>query len=525
MMHKMIKLVFTLLVVVTAASCHKESPSQAQIRLGIEVDPQTLDPRQVRSLESATVIHMLYEGLMRLDEHGKPVPAVAESLSLSEDQKTYTFKLRNSSWSNGEPLTADDFAETWKSMLNRDFPAPNAHLLYAIKGAKEAKEGKIPLEQVGIRVPDTHTLVVELENPTPYFLNLLTSYFYSPVSPQLREKGILGLSDSALVTNGPFKIGHWDRNSELEVIKNAHYWNVSQIRLDKILLIASDPTTALALYARGELDWVGSPMSTLPADALATLKQQGKVQIAPGMGVYLFRLNTAKEPFNDARVRRALSLALNRFDLVEHVLQGNQIPTMGFIPGSLLSKSPNYQGEDLELARRLMREVIAEKGPLPSVTLCYGAAERNHKIAQVAQQQWKVAFGIEVALQSCEGKLFYDRLKNGDYQIGLRSWFGDFRDPIAFLEVFKYRNNGTNNTGWENNHYIELLDASSIERDETKREKLLVEAEGLLLAEQPIIPLFYSTYNYLKNPSVKGVLFSELGYLDFRNGYIDQKNE
>lgn len=527
-MHRIITYLLSLVVILIASSCQKDPSKQhpqAQIRMSIEKDPQTLDPRQVRSLESATVVHMLYEGLMRLDEHGKPIPAIAESVSVSEDLKFYTFRLRKSYWSNGEPLTAKDFADTWKSMLDPDFPAPNANLLYAIKGAKEAKEGKRSLDEVGIRVPDPQTLAVELETPTPYFLNLTTSYFYAPVSPQLHVKEGQRLDDTALATNGPFKIGHWDRNSELEAVKNPYYWNAPQIHLDKILLIVSEPSTALALYNQGELDWTGSPLSTIPADALPTLKRQGHIQISPGMGTFLFRLNIEKPPFDDVRVRQALSLALNRYELVEHVLQGDQIPATGFIPDSLFAEKPPREREDIERARKLMKAVVTEKGALPTMTLCYGASERYHKIAQVVQQQWKEAFGVDVILQSCESKIYFDRMKSGDYQMGLRSWFGDFRDPIAFLEVFKYRNNGTNNTGWENSHYKELLELSSLEKDEMQREKLLMKAESILLDEKPIIPLFYSTYSYLKSPTVKGVIFSELGYLDFRNAYIEIINE
>lgn len=527
------KLIYFLLIplcVISFTACRKEKPiaHQSTLRMSCEGDPQTLDPRRARDLPTATTIHMLYEGLMRNHSDGQPIPALAESITISPDQKTYTFKLRHSAWSNGQPVTAYDFEQTWKSVLDPQFPSPNAYQFYVIKGAQEAKEGRAPIEHVGVQAIDHSTLVVQLEQPTPYFLHLTAANFYYPVHGSLRHPSLNSdlFDDSPLITNGPFKLETWNRHNELTAIPNPYYWDKKSVHLDRVALIVLDNPTALQLFHQGDLEWTGSPLSTLSTDALASLRRQKQLEVVtPTAGVYFLRLNTERPPFNHVKIRQAFALALNRADLVEHVLQGNQLPALGIIPTSFIKGKPYFQDFDVKKAQQLFKEALKEQEltlqELPIIALCYATGERAHKIAQVAQQQWKDALGIEVELQSCESKAYFDRLKTHDYQIGVSSWFADIGDPISFLEIFKYKHNGTNNTQWENSNYIELLNQSAKVAQRLPREKLLKQAEEILIQEMPIIPLFYGSYNYVKHPSVKGVYFSEFGYLDFKHAYLD----
>lgn len=499
----------------------------SSLRISTEGDPQTLDPRRVRDLPTTTLIHMVYEGLMRIQPDGQPAPALAETITVSSDKKTYTFELRRSSWSDGQPLTAYDFEETWKSLLNPQFPSPNAYQLYAIRGAKAAKEGRASIDQIGVRAKSDSTLVVELEQPTPYFLHLIAAHFFYPVHTTLRQQSrdSSALPNTQFLTNGPFKLEKWSRHNELTAVPNPHYWDRNKIHLDRIHLIVLDNPTALQLFQRGELDWTGSPLSTLSVDSLASLKNETELKMTPAAGIYLFRINTEKPPFNHIKMRQAFALALNRIDLVKHALQGNQVPAFGLIPHSFIPGQPFFDDDDLHLARQLFREALEEQfltlETFPKVSIYYASGERPHKIAQVAQQQWKEAFGVNIALQSREGKVHYEHLKNHDYQLSIGSWFADIRDPISFLEIFKLKQNGTNNTQWENQQYIDLLNQSSLAHSTEERERLLKQAEKVLINEMPIIPLFYASYNYVKNPRIKGVYFSELGYLDFKNAYLD----
>lgn len=511
------------------SSCNQSDTSNATkttLRLSAEGDPQTLDPRLVRDLASTTPIHMLYEGLMRVGENGEATPALAEEVSVSSDQKVYLFKIRPSSWTDGQPVTANDFEHTWKSILDPHFPSPNAYQLYVIQGARAAKEGKAPLNKVGVKALDDQTLIVHLEQPTPYFLRLTATYFFYPVHSTLRNSSTpSGLNDASIITNGPYKLEQWSRRNELSVVPNPFYWDRENVRLERIALIMVDNPTALQLFQKGGLEWTGSPLSTISTDALASLKNQSQLEVMPAAGIYLFRFNTERPPFNHPKVRLAFAQALNRSDLVEHVLQGNQEPAMGLIPPSFLPATPFFADNNPKLARQLFQEALDGQKiglqDLPLISLCYPSGERAHKIAQVAQQQWKDALGVSVDLQACESKVFYEELTSNHFQIGIGSWFADFQDPISFLEVFKYKDNGTNNTLWENPRYIELLDNSAVATDHGERSQLLKEAEGILLEEMPIVPLFFSSYNYVKKPSVNGVYFSELGYLDFKHAYLD----
>jgi len=515
-------------VLLALASCQKrESASSSALRISIEQDPSTLDPRRAQDLGTASIIHMLYEGLMRSEKEGQHSPGIAEEVIVSPDQKTYTFKLRPAKWSNGDPLTAHDFEQTWKSTLDPKFPSPNAYQLFVLKGGRAAKEGKGTTDEIGVHAVDDSTLVITLAQPTPYFLNLITTHFYYPVHASMRKETAdsTTLPDSKIVTNGPFKLDRWQLHSEFIANRNPQYWDSKRVALEKIHLMILDNPTALQLFKRGELDWTGSPLSTLSVESLSRLKEDGELETKPAAGIYLVRINTGQPPFHRTKMRRAFALALNRQDLVDRVLQGNQIPACGMIPPSFIEGKPLFKDCDIKLAKQLFDEALKEQGltwkNFPLVTIHYAANERAHKIAQVAQQQWKNNLGIDVNIQSVEPKIYFEKIKNHDYQLGIGSWFADIHDPIAFLDLFKSKYNGTNNTQWEHSKFMVLLNQSSLPEHFSRRKQLIKNAENILIREMPVIPLFFSSYNYVKNPNFKGFFFSELGYIDFKNSYWD----
>ncbi len=522
------KLLSLMLLLTLTVSCDRqqEQPEaeekQAVLRISSEEDPQTLDPRMARSLVNVTYIKMFYEGLINRAQDGSLVPGVAREANISSDGKTYTFHLRECTWSNGDPVTAYDFASSWKSLLSPDFPAPNAYQFYMIKGAKEAKEGAITVDEVAINAIDSQTLVVELSDPTPYFLELTSTHPFCPVHP-------VWASDTSqpFIGNGAYQLGHWEKRSEVEAVKNPLYWDADQVKLDKIIVMILDPNTALQMYAANEVDWIGSPLSTIPVDALATLKQENRLGVAPGAGTQWFVFNTEKAPFTNQKMRKAFSLAVNRHDIVEHVTQGNQTPATGVVPLSYgLQALPYFEEFSMGAAKKLFQESLEEMQlsaeELPSISLSYVSTERNHKIAQAVQQQWHEAFGIDVQLDHCESKLYFDRIGKREYTLGMGSWYGDFRDPINFLEIFKSKNNSTNSSQWENKQFIDLLNLSARVNDPKNRMNILRRAERILMNDMPVAPIFHASYNYMKNENVSDVYFSELGYLDFKHAYIEE---
>lgn len=483
------------------------------VRIPITEDLQSLDPRIEEGREAVTVLHALYEGLMRTNMQGEPILAVAEKILLSEDKKTYTFKLKKTVWSNDDPVTSENFVSTWREILTPEFSTSNAHWFYGIKGAKAAKEGKIPIKDIGIQSPDSLTLIVELESPNPYFLELLTLHCFYPVHPNF--------SPQNAITNGPFKLEHWQRDRELSLINNQKYWDADQVKLQQIIFMPLDEYTALRMYQNRELEWAGSPTGILLQEAIATLKHRQQLKVASGAGTYWLQINTEKMPFASPKMRKALASAIDRKTMVENILKGYQKPATALVPSSFkLHPNSYFLDNDTPKAWFLFQEALEEmrisKDNIPTITFCYFNNSQNHKIAQAIQQQWNKTFNLEIKLEGCESQDFSDRLSRQDFQIALGSWFADYRDPMSFLEIFKYKNNRMNRTLWENSEYIRLLDQSSLEFNPSKRKEILEKAEALLMQEMPIIPLFFAAYTYVKFDNLFGVYFSDLGYLDFK---------
>lgn len=510
-------------IVLTITSCSKEQldypegfdETSSLLRIATEQDARGLDPRQIRDLPTINILRMLYEGLLYVNSKGKPDNGLAKSYEVSQDLKTYTFKLRKSGWSNGDELTAHDFVRTLLSTLDPKTASPIAYQLDVIQGAKEARQGKIPLNEVAIRAIGEDTIEISLSEPTPYFLDLVCTHLFFPVHPQ-------STAESPIV-NGPFKVMNWKRNHELVLKRNEHFWNAEEVGLDGIVLQVLEPLTALRLFESHQLEWAGSPLSIIPVDILPSLKKRGELHTVTAAGTHWFRINTEAPPFNNIKMRRAFGLSLNRNQIVKHVTLGEQKPATAIVPASFGLHKSYFDDSDIPKAWYAFQEALQELGlskdNIPAIKLCYATNERNQKIAQAVQQQWKKELGIVVELEQCESQLFFEKLNNKEYHVALGSWYADIRDPINFLEIFKYKSNSTNSTGWENSDYIELLNRSSKEANVTQRLKLLDDAQKLLLDQMPVIPLFYGSFNYTKNSDLVGVYFCDLGFIDLRYAF------
>ncbi len=485
--------------------CQKEVKApQKSLRVAATSGPQSLDPRSARTLVDATVLNMLYEGLFCYTPSGALVPGVATDVTISPDLTTYTFHLRNSHWSNGDPVVAQDFITCWKNQLQPGIPAPNAFLFYDIKNARAAKAGMAPISSIGIHAPDEQTLVVQLEQPTPYFLELTAFYAFFPVNPHAEEE--------RLPANGPFHLIRYSPNSELITEKNPYYWDSSHVSLAGVNITIINEHTALSLFEMGELDWAGSPLSTIPNDAMQSFAQDKRLTTVPAAATHWLRFNIDHPSLNNVKLRKALTLALNRQELISHVIRGNQTPAMSVVPPSRQWKAHAFFNDgDIKMAKQLLAEALDEMPHQPVLTLLFGPNERDRQLAQAIQQQWYTHLGIWVELQSVETKLLFEKLKAQDYHIANGSWFADFDDPLNFLSVFEAKDNGTNHTGWENIKYKDLLRLSSLEADPAQRQHLLHEAESLLIADMPVTPLFFYSLNYLQTSEAQAVGVTPLG--------------
>lgn len=497
-----------------------------EIRINIVSEPGTLDPRKASSLEEINLARMFMEGLMRVSASGLMTNALAENVTLSKDMKTYTFKLKDSYWSNGDPLTAHDFVYSWKKTLSSNFPATNAFLLYALKNGKAVKEGHLPSSLLGVHANDDHTLVINLESPTPFFLELLSLPVFFPVNERIDRK----ISDwsrnvDAYVSNGPFIPKEWHHNGSIVAIKNPHYWDKNAVSLNKIEMIMVDSETGFKMFQGKELDWDGAPYSNLPIDAIASLEGSNQIHSDPMLGSYWIRTNTALFPFHSLEIRKALALAIDRAALVEHVVTNNHIPATGIVPTTLgLQKAPYFKDGDTSEALHLLNIALENEGidkeNLPEITLTYAAEARNHRVAQAIQDQWNSSLGIRVQLEPLEAKVYFDRIAKGDYQLACGNWIADFADPINFLEIFKARNVSANRTNWESLEYQKALEASYIATNKEDRINSLRKSEEIIMEEMPVIPIFHMTMLHTQNDRLKEVVLTSSGHIDFKWAYL-----
>lgn len=541
-MKPILSLFLSLLLLLTGCSPgeSKGAASPKQIfRMNLHSEPSSLDPRLVRDLPTLTTAKMLFEGLMRPNLEGELIPAIALSYTISPDKLCYTFYLRDATWSNGLEVTAYDFEYAWKSVLSSDFPAEYAHQLFIIKNAEKAKKGVVDINSVGVVAQSAKKLVVTLEHPNPYFLELTSFPIAFPVCRDVVNNHSNWASAQAeeFICNGPFHLVKWNHGSELSAAKNPLYWDHEAVRMEEVVLtMIEDEHTELNMYENNELDWAGSPNSSIPPEALPSLKShdQGKNElfVIPIAGTFCYKFNTKVAPFQSQKLRKAFSYAIDRGALVNNVLQANQIVANTLLPPCMRSACVQEGDRTIERqkALSLFEEALKENGwtreTIPPVTLIFSRSEKHQKVAQAIQQEWNNAFGIKINLQSYEWNTFLEHLSKGDFQVGGRGWVSDLSDPKALLEIYKFANDGycasNNDTGWEHQEFIRLINEAEKTFDVEHRYSLLVEAERILLNEMPIAPLYHSTACYLKKPWVKNIYMSKLCDLDLKNAYIER---
>lgn len=480
---------------------------------GIGPDLADLDPHLATQAGDYNVLSALFEGLVAEDPVDlRPVPGVAERWDTSSDGLTYTFYLRaNARWSNGDPVTAQDFIASWRRMLSPALGADYANLLYVIQGAQAFHKGLAPFEQVGLAAPDARTLRVTLEHPASYFLSLLNHTAWFPVHVASIEKlGPATARSTAwarpgrLVGNGPFNLAAWRTGQEIVVEKSTTYWDSAAVRLVRIHFHAIDSLDVEERAFRARQLHV---TEALPPGKVDTYRRDAPelLRIDPLLGTYFYRLNTARPFLNDVRIRRALAFGIDRTAIVEKILRGGQQPALAFTPPDTAGyTSTASTPTDFEAARRLLAEAGYPGGKgLPAFELLFNSSESHRLIAEAVQEMWRRELGVDVRLSNQELKSTLEARRAGDYQILRSVWTGDFADPVSFLDIWR-SDSGNNYTGWRNPDYDALLFAAARERDTTARHALLQKAEALLLEAAPLIPVYHYTHVFLIRPSVRG---------------------
>ncbi|MBI3236237.1 MAG: peptide ABC transporter substrate-binding protein [Chlamydiales bacterium] len=517
-----------------ASSCQSGAsykPKEQHLRLNIHSEPPTLDLRKATDTTSISVIHLCFEGLLSLDENNNPIPALADRYEHSDDFKTYTFYLRDAKWSDGMPITAYDFEKTWKTVLSPSFPSEFASDLFILKNGEAAKCNKCSIDDVGVKALDAKTLLVELDHSAPYFLQLATIHCFFAAPSHITDLNPNWTSHSGkdFVCSGPFILTSWRHQDLIELEKNPNYWDREVVCLEKIsLTIVEDENTELTMFQNGELDWVGSPVSTLPMDALANLKKHEEVVTYPMSGVYYYVFNTKEFPFNNVHIRRAFSLSINRQAIVDNILQSGQIPAMALIPPTLWKEKRAYFLDyDLKEARKEfdlgLKELNVTASQLPPITLSFNTATGHHKIAQAIQEIWQRVFGVSVRLENKEWKVFLDEIRHHNFQVARMGGIASYRDPLTFLEYYKYLGSVNNNCQWKNVEFTRLIEESEKATDPQERKSLLMQAEKILIDEMPIAPIYFYTGSYIKKPYVKNVKISDLHEMGLKTAYLETR--
>ncbi|MGG0740811.1 peptide ABC transporter substrate-binding protein [Niallia taxi] len=499
----------------------KDEASQ-DLRLNIRSEPFSLNPGLANDSTSSNVLLQTFEGLTRIDKDGEPEEAMAESYTVSDDQLTYTFKIRDdANWSNGDPVTAEDFVYAWKWALDPNNQSQYAYQLYYVKGAEAANTGEGKLDDVGVKAVDDKTLEVTLVNPTPYFTQLTAFYTYFPVNSKIASENPDWYKDSGkdYVSNGPFKMTEWNHSESIKLEKNDTYWDADTVKLATVeYSMIDDAATARSMYENDELDWNGLPFDTVSTDAIKALKDSGELKTQATAGTYWYKFNTEVKPLNNVHIRKALTYAIDRQSIVDQITQGGQIPAMAAVPPTMFSENEKgyFKDNDVETAKAELQKGLEELGykdvsELPIITLSYNTDEAHAKIAQAVQDMWKKNLGIDVTLGNEEWAVYIDKLHSGDYQIGRMGWLGDFNDAINFLELYRDKDGGNNDTNWENAEFKQLLNDSQKETDTAKRQQMLKDAEAILMDELPIAPIYFYTNVWVQKDNLKDVVVSGLG--------------
>jgi oligopeptide transport system substrate-binding protein len=504
--------------------------SFSSISLNIVSEPASLDPRKARTLGDLNVIKMCLEGLTRTSKDLLPALALAESITASDDLLSYTITLKKAYWSDGQLIKAKDFTTSWKTSLDPSFPSDYAFMLYSLKNAEKIKKGELTSDSLGVSLLDEKTFTVFLEKPTPQFFELVSHPIWFPI-PSHKEQQNPRWAESATtyISSGPFAFSHWQHGNKIILKKNPSYWDADVVNLDQITLHMVSAETGFSMFLAGELDLDGSPFSTLPLDALASLKKENKLLTQDFLISYFLRTNVCHPFLASKNLRKALALSLNRKDIIEHVMMGNGVYASCLVPSCLLQKQEElFIDNNSSLAQEYLKKAQEEDGlslkDLNSLKLSFFSSEKSFRICQALQQQWRASLGILIELEPLEGKLFFSNVSRKNYQLALGSWVADFRDPINFLEVFRNKSIGTNNTNWESSAFTSALDKSYQEKNAFSRNSLLLSCETLLIEDMPIIPICFGKMCYLKKDSIQNIIISDTGTLDIKFTNIESPN-
>lgn len=524
-------------------------PVNHELRIGLGSSPETLDPPRAAGGPEEAVIVNLFEGLTEYDpQTAAPIPALAERWEVNDDATEYTFHLKpEARWSNNDPVTADDFVYSWRRALDPATASQYASMLYAIRNAAGFNQQKsrlrnktsgeffmdefggdvavgsqehlpspldphqwerVPLtsSDVGVDAVDEHTLRVDMQRPTAFFLSITPHWTLRPVHRAAVERwGREWTKPNHIVSNGPYLLAAWQPGEKLVVKKNPAYWGAAGVQIEQATFYLAEDTNALLnLYRVGEIDTMVTGL--LPVDDVPLLRQKSDYRSGPFLSLYFYMLNVKRPPLDKKDVRYALNLSLNRRQICDRIVQGGQRPASNLTPSDFGGTYPRPAGHqyDPAQAQRLMSQAGYPNGRGLHLRLSFNSLDIHRHIAEAVQAQWTQVFPqIQIELVNLEWQVFLDARRQRKFDIALRHWTADYNDPYTFLELM-VSDSSSNYTGWANPTYDQLVRQANATVDQQLRLKQLAKAERLVLEDLPFIPVYEGVTFFLTKPYLRG---------------------
>ena len=527
----LISLAIIFVIVFSSVSCKKNAAvtDDEGIIVNLSVEPKTIDPSLNAQIYGVIYISHVFEGLTVRDKNNQIVPGVAESWEISEDGKTYTFFLRtNSTWSDGKPVVAEDFVYSWRRQVDPKVASEYSYQHEPVKNAMAITRGELPVESLGIKAVDDHTLVVELEAPTAYFLEVIAFPTFAPLRKDIIEKygDKWTLSPETYIGNGPYVMAERNIDENIIMVKNDKYWNADTIVAKKItFVLMQNGAAAVAGIKDGTLHMAYEP----PQQDIPTLTEEGLIQIKPLIATYYYPINVTNEYLKDPRVRKALSLVIDRNYIVEKVTKGGQKPAGGWVPyavndvkgdfringGNLYDISKDGYAKNIEMAKQLFAEAGYPNGEgFPVIE--FKTDPGNHvEIFEAVQQMWKEHLNVDSSITQIDNALLGQTLLEKNFMIGRLYWSADYSDPMSMMSLFTSYNT-QNNGGYSNKRYDDLINTAMSTDDNNIRMQAMHEAEKILIQEDMgAIPIYFFTEPLLVNTKLKDVVYNPLGFHKF----------
>lgn len=512
----------TLLSALAAATLFATSAvAQAEMVLnrGNGAEPETMDPQKSTGVTEANIQYEVFEGLTTYTPDGQVTPGVAEKWDISDDGKTYTFYLRDSKWSNGDPVTAADFVYSFQRLVDPAIAADYAPIADVIVNAEKIRKNEEKdLSKLGVKAVDDKTLQISLEKPAPYFLGLIRHNTFLPVHKATVEKfGQDWTKPGNIVGNGAFTMQEWTPQASLTLVKNPNYYGAADVKLDKIVYYPTeDISEEFKRFRAGELQITYE----VPSDQVKWIEENMKdeYEAKPYLGTYYYVINTTREAGAKKEVREALALAIDREIIADKVTQGSFLPAYSWVPPG----TPDYNTQYLSFKDMPMKDRIAKAKDLIKaagygpdkplkIELLYNTSENHKKIAIAVQNMWK-AIGVDATLNNQEWQVYLDTRDNKAFDVARAAWIGDYADPVTFLDLFLSDAGPRNDAGYNNADFDKLVKDSFTITDPKARMAALEKSEQIFLNDLPIIPILHYKTKHMVSKKVQGWVYNNLDF-------------